>query len=134
MNIRVLVIDTNPEFVNSLRFPMEREGYDLEIALTVKTGLDILRERRIDILILGLDQVEIPGLQVLDEIIDLGGKLPAVLGTSFDSLGKKVINDISKNVHFSFVKKPVSTGKVMVEVKKLLREKDKRRLAKVEKI
>lgn len=133
MNVRVLVIDINPEFVNSLRFPMEKEGYDLEIALTVKTGLDILKERRIDVLILGLDQIEIPGLQVLDEIIDLGGKLPTVIGTSIENLGKKVINDISKKIHFSFLKKPVSTSRVMVEVKRLLKEKEKKKLARVEK-
>ena len=133
MNVRVLVIDINPEFVNSLRYPMELEGFDLEIALTIKTGLGILRERRIDVLILGLDQVEVPGLQVLDEVMNLGNMVPSVIGTSFESLGKKVINDISKRINFSFLKKPATTQKVIAEVKKLLKERNKRKFAKIEK-
>ncbi len=53
---RILLVDRNLKTVEQLRDPLEERAFDVEIALSGEIGLQILHARRIDAILLSLDE------------------------------------------------------------------------------
>jgi DNA-binding response OmpR family regulator len=49
---RVLIVEENQKIMEQLRDSLEAEGFDTEIALSLELGAKILKERRMDLLII----------------------------------------------------------------------------------
>ncbi|MHC4664100.1 MAG: hypothetical protein ACYS8W_20755 [Planctomycetota bacterium] len=52
--IRILIVEEDRKIVEQLRDTFEERGSDVEIALSLELGLAILRERRMDLIIINL--------------------------------------------------------------------------------
>jgi DNA-binding response OmpR family regulator len=79
---RILFVDRDLKTVEQLRDPLEAHGFDVEIALSGEIGLQILEERRVDVVLLSLDASEEENpLQLVNRLrIDHAG-IPVVLVT-----------------------------------------------------
>lgn len=67
---RVLVVDDEPNIVMSLRFLMEREGYDVVVAPTGRAALDALDQGPADLVLLDVMMPELDGFEVCQRIRD----------------------------------------------------------------
>jgi DNA-binding response OmpR family regulator len=65
---RVLVVDDEPNIVMSLRFLMEREGFEVEVAPTGQAALTALRRKAADLVLLDVMMPELGGFEVCQEI------------------------------------------------------------------
>ena len=53
---RILLVDRNLKTVEQLRDPLEERAFDVEIALSGEIGLQVLEERRVDAILLSIDE------------------------------------------------------------------------------
>src|SRR5438270_402774 len=60
----ILVIDDQKELADLVRRALEREGYDVIVATSGRSGLEIAREQRPDLVVLDLTMPDIDGLEV----------------------------------------------------------------------
>lgn len=67
---RVLVVDDEPNIVMSLRFLMEREGFEVEVAATGEAALEALDRRPADLVLLDVMMPAQDGFEVCERIRD----------------------------------------------------------------
>ncbi len=79
---RILLVDRNLKTVEQLRDPLEERAFDVEIALSGEIGLQILGARRIDAILLSLDESpdEDPSV-FLDGLSAHDAEIPVILVT-----------------------------------------------------
>ncbi len=84
MTKRVLVAEDEPNIVESLRFLLERAGYDLTICGNGREALKVATESRHDVMVLDVMLPEMNGLDVLRALRadPDAGKLPVLMLTA----------------------------------------------------
>jgi two-component system, OmpR family, alkaline phosphatase synthesis response regulator PhoP len=81
---RVLIVEDEKHLADGLRFNLEAEGYDVEIADAGEAGLELLEKRRDDFDVLVLD-VMLPGkdgFTVISELRAAGQLIPTLMLTA----------------------------------------------------
>ena len=117
---RVLVVDDEPNIVMSLRFLMEREGYDVVVAPTGRAALDALDQGPADLVLLDVMMPELDGFEVCQRIRDN----PAWRETRIVMLTAKG-RDVEREKGIAlgadaYVTKPFSTRELVARVKTML--------------
>jgi len=117
---RVLVVDDEPNIVMSLRFLMEREGFEVEVAATGDAALAALDDRPADLVLLDVMMPELDGFEVCQRIRDN----PAWRRTKVVMLTAKG-RDVEREKGLAlgadlYVTKPFSTRELVAEVKRML--------------
>ena len=102
---RVLIVERELEFINAARGILESMGCEIEIALQGGTGVDIVNNRRIDAVIMGLDDLEIPGPELLQRIKEARPGI-AILAASSQTGRYKMVGELTDRVN-GFVDKPL---------------------------
>jgi DNA-binding response OmpR family regulator len=120
MTRRVLVVDDEPNIVMSLRFLMEREGFDVEVAATGEEALAALARRPADLVLLDVMMPELDGFEVCQRIRDS----PAWRSTKVVMLTAKG-RDVERDKGLAlgadaYVTKPFSTRELVARVKAML--------------
>ena len=79
----VLHIDDDPEFIDSMRLILEKDGYILEAAASAEEGVKQFKETKPDFVVVDLMMEEIDsGVSFVKEIRFLGGQIPIFLLSS----------------------------------------------------
>lgn len=116
---RVLVVEDQPDLAEGLRRSLQAEGYDVEVARFGERGLEVLRLRPVDLVLLDLMLPDISGFEFL-ETLRAGGSVTPVLiltarGAEFDTLtGFRLGAD-------DYVVKPFRLLELLARVRALLR-------------
>jgi DNA-binding response OmpR family regulator len=117
---RVLVVDDEPNIVMSLRFLMEREGFEVEVAPTGQAALTALRRKAADLVLLDVMMPELGGFEVCQEIRNT----PAWRHTKVIMLTAKG-RDVERDKGLAlgadlYITKPFSTRDLVARVKQML--------------
>jgi DNA-binding response OmpR family regulator len=117
---RVLVVDDEPNIVMSLRFLMEREGFEVEVAPTGEAALKALDRGPADLVLLDVMMPELDGFEVCQRI----RSNPAWTNTRVIMLtakGREVERDKGLALGADeYVTKPFSTRELVARVKQML--------------
>ena len=117
---RVLVVDDEPNIVMSLRFLMEREGFEVEVAPTGEAALKALDRGPADLVLLDVMMPALDGFEVCQRI----RSNPAWSGTRIIMLtakGREVERDKGLALGADeYVTKPFSTRELVARVKQML--------------
>ena len=117
---RVLVVDDEPNIVMSLRFLMEREGFEVEVARTGEAALKALDRGPADLVLLDVMMPALDGFEVCQRI----RSNPAWSGTRIIMLtakGREVERDKGLALGADeYVTKPFSTRELVARVKQML--------------
>ena len=117
---RVLVVDDEPNIVLSLRFLMEREGFEVEVAPTGEAALQALGRSPVDLVLLDVMMPEFDGFEVCERI----RRNPAWAATRIVMLtakGRTVERDRGLGLGAdAYVTKPFSTRELVARVKQML--------------
>src|SRR5687768_5998397 len=81
-DIRILFIDDQQDFLDSISFWMKAKGYKVLTAKDVHKGIDLVREGKVDIVFCDYKMPEMDRIQVLTEIRKLNATIPLVMVTS----------------------------------------------------
>jgi len=117
---RVLVVDDEPNIVMSLRFLMEREGFEVEVAPTGEAALKALDRGPADLVLLDVMMPALDGFEVCQRI----RSNPAWSNTRIIMLtakGREVERDKGLALGADeYVTKPFSTRELVARVKQML--------------
>jgi DNA-binding response OmpR family regulator len=117
---RVLVVDDEPNIVLSLRFLMEREGLEVEVASTGQAAVAALDRTAADLVLLDVMMPELDGFEVCQRI----RARPAWRATKIVMLTAKG-RDVERDKGLAlgadaYVTKPFSTRDLVAKVKQML--------------
>jgi DNA-binding response OmpR family regulator len=117
---RVLVVDDEPNIVMSLRFLMEREGFQVEVASTGQAAVAALDREPAHLVLLDIMMPELDGFEVCQRIRDN----PAWRATKVVMLTAKG-RDVERDKGLAlgaddYVTKPFSTRDLVAKVKQML--------------
>lgn len=79
---RILLVEDNRDYGATLRANLEREGYQVTVALTGTDGLDAARALRPDLIVLDLMLPGLNGYTVLQRLRDEGLAMPVLIMTA----------------------------------------------------
>ncbi len=117
---RVLVVDDEPNIVMSLRFLMEREGFEVEVAPTGEAALEALDRAPADLVLLDVMMPKLDGFEVCQRI----RTNPAWAETKIVMLtarGREIERDKGLALGAdAYVTKPFSTRELVARVKQML--------------
>lgn len=83
--IKILLIDDETEFTSALAERLEIRGHEVKTADTGASGIEIIQNRNVDIVILDLMMPGMSGLDALRQIKAFNTKLPVILLTGHGS-------------------------------------------------
>jgi DNA-binding response OmpR family regulator len=117
---RVLVVDDEPNIVMSLRFLMEREGFEVEVASTGEAALEALGQAPADLVLLDVMMPKLDGFDVCQRI--RGNPVWAATKiVMLTAKGREVERDKGLALGADeYVTKPFSTRDLVARVKEML--------------
>lgn len=122
MNTRILVIDDDPNITTVLKRGLSYEGYQVDTAPSGREGLDHVRSRPPDLVILDVMMPGIDGLEVCRRLRAADPALPVLMLTAMDAAGDEV-RGLEMGAD-DYVVKPFTFEVLLARVKALLRRAD----------
>ncbi|MCG0238422.1 MAG: response regulator YycF [Firmicutes bacterium] len=118
MGQRILVIDDEKPIADILRFNLEREGYEVEVALDGREGLEKARTWNPDLIILDIMLPELDGFTVCREVRAFSN-VPILMLTAKEAEVDKVLGlELGAD---DYVTKPFGTREILARVRAILR-------------
>ena len=74
-----MIVEDERQTVDTLRDLFEQYGYETEVALNRNVALNILHERKMDVLIIGEMVQDIPGIEIMYDIRKTNKSLPIIM-------------------------------------------------------
>ncbi|NQT94852.1 MAG: response regulator [Candidatus Omnitrophica bacterium] len=85
MSKKVLVVDDEPQFLEVISLRLKSSGYDVDVALNGKEGLNLVKKNKPDVVLLDILMPELDGLQALKKIKRMNKNLPVFMITAFSN-------------------------------------------------
>jgi two-component system response regulator MprA len=118
MNERILIVEDDPAILKVLQRGLAYEGYLVDIATDGRTGLNMARDRRPDLVILDWMLPGMDGLEVCRRLRS-GGSLPILMLTAKDTVQDRVEGlDAGAD---DYLVKPFNLDELTARVRALLR-------------
>jgi len=121
--MKVLVVEDEVKVSNFIMRGLEEEGYTVEVAEDGKRGLDLIRSKAYDIVLLDLMIPEMDGLEVLKEMRRDEIETPVLIITA-----KSTKEDVIKGLDTGsddYLTKPFSFDELLARIRALLRRSRK---------
>ena len=118
---KILVIDDEAGIRSSLKGILEDEGFAVKTTDTGETGLEILKNENIDLVLLDIWLPQLNGLDVLAKIKASEEDSQVVMISGHGSIATAV--KATKLGAYDFLEKPLSLEKVVLTIKNALRQK-----------
>jgi FixJ family two-component response regulator len=119
----VLVVDDERELRNLLVDALASADLSVSTAGTKQEALDLARRRRPDLLIADVRLPDCSGLEVIDELRDLAGDLPAVVITGYGDA--RTLTEASRRKPVEMMTKPLNVEHLRDTVRRELKRRDR---------
>jgi two-component system response regulator RegX3 len=115
---RILIVEDESSFSEALSFLLSKEGFEVSIAETGRTALEIFKKQTFDLILLDLMIPEISGIEVC-RAIRTTSAVPIIMLTAKDSEVDKVVGlELGAD---DYVTKPYSSRELVARIKAVLR-------------
>ncbi len=121
---RILVVDDDPDFVESMRLVLEPNGYEVTSAADSDEGLRKLQEEPVDLVILDIIMSTVlDGLRMSQEMHENQAlrKIPVLMVTSIANTDYAALFPTDEYIHVDdFLSKPIAPNVLLSRVRALL--------------
>ncbi len=116
--IHILVIDDDQAVRDVLQETLTEEGYAVFVAADATTGLQVVKEHPVQILVTDYQLPDFDGLEVIERVLRIDSKIIPIVMTGFGTVECAV--QAMKAGAFDFVTKPFDPDTVVVVVQKAI--------------
>lgn len=117
---KILIIDDELIMRESLAGWLERDGYIIETGGSGEEAIEILKEKRFDILLLDIKMEGMSGLEVLKKIKESDPDLAVIMITAYGSIATAI--EALKNGAHEYLLKPFDPNELGVVIEKILQQ------------
>jgi DNA-binding response OmpR family regulator len=119
--MRILIVEDQEPLANRIKDVLEKERYQVELALDGEIGLEQALTEEYDLVILDILLPGMNGVDVLKELRETGAKVPVLMLTAKDKTQDKVTGlDAGAD---DYLTKPFATPELLARIRSLLRRK-----------
>ena len=111
----IVAIDDEAEFIDMLKNYFEPRGYDISVALRGTKGIELIKEKKPNVVLMDLKMPGIDGDEVLTLLKSINPPPKVIFVTAYDDGGKTKAR-LLKMGAFAYVDKPVSSLKELEEM------------------
>lgn len=116
---KILIIDDDSGLRKSLSAFLSKNGYNVKTASGGKKGLKIIKNEKIDLVLLDIRMPEMDGITTLKKIKELNKTLNIIIITGFGSIETAV--EAMKNGAIDYVKKPFNLKQLLEKINTALK-------------
>lgn len=103
--INILFVDDETSILNSLRRRFRKTGWNISTAENGADGLEIMQQRKIDVVVSDMKMPEMSGAEFLTEVADQYPKTVRILMTGYSDI-ESAVEAINKGRIFGYISKP----------------------------
>ncbi len=111
---KIVAIDDEADFIATLKDYFGLRGYDIEVAVRGAKGIELIAERRPDVVLIDLKMPGIDGDEVLKLIRSMSPSPKVIFITAYDDGGKTRARLLEMGA-YAYFDKPVSSLKLLEE-------------------
>ncbi len=117
---KILIVDDEPSIIVPVQFLMEQNGYDVMVAFSGEEAMEIIAEKKVDLILLDIMLPVIDGFEVCQRVREnpLWNKIKIILLTALGS-DANVEKGIALGAD-AYITKPFSNVDIVEKVKELL--------------
>lgn len=112
----ILVVDDNEDFCHNIKDVLELKGYCTQTASDGFTALDIVREKKIDIVLLDIKMPVMDGVKTFKKIKKISPQSQVIMITAFAV--EELIGESLENGAFGVLRKPIDFDKLFYLIEK----------------
>lgn len=122
MKEHIVIIEDDEKIARVIQLELEHEGYRVSIAYTGRDGLDLLEEKKADLVLLDVMIPELNGMEVLRRVRQEDNSLIVIMLTARDTIYDKVNGlDLGAN---DYITKPFEIEEVLARIRAHLRMRE----------
>jgi DNA-binding NtrC family response regulator len=114
----ILVIDDEKSIRRTLREILEYEGYKVEEANDGVEGLNLMKEKQYDAVLLDIKMPKMDGMEVLDKIMETSKETPVIMVSGHGTIDTAV--EAVKKGAYDFVAKPMDLNRLLISLRNAL--------------
>ena len=114
----ILIIDDDDQLRKSFQKILSEEGYNVQGAASGEAGLDIIRKKSPDLVVLDIRLPGMSGMETFQAIREIEGKLPVIIMTAYGTTETAI--EATKMGAFDYVLKPFDIPDMLTVIKQAL--------------
>lgn len=118
MEGQILIIDNNKIFADGLKYSLEQDNYKVDIIESGKEGLNKLKRKEYDLILLELDLLDIDGLEICKSIRGFSFTPIIIISEQDDDISKVIGLEYGAD---DYVVKPFNFVELKARIKSILR-------------
>jgi DNA-binding response OmpR family regulator len=119
MKNRILLLEDDLSLIDGFQYSLTRNGFELEIARTVKEAAGLLKQNQYDLLLLDVTLPDGTGFSVCEQVRKSGNQVPIIFLTALDE-EVNVIRGLDSGGD-DYITKPFKLGELCSRIRALLR-------------
>ncbi len=112
---RIVAIDDEVEFVDMIKNYFELRGYDIAVAVRGTKGIELVKEKKPDVVLIDLKMPGIDGDEVLALLKSMSPSPKVIFVTAYDDGGKTKAR-LLKMGAYAYFDKPIASLKVLEDM------------------
>ncbi|MFC2119293.1 sigma-54-dependent transcriptional regulator [Bacteroidota bacterium] len=119
---KILVIDDEKSIRKTLKEVLEYEKHTVDTATDGMEGIELVKEKKYDIVLCDIKMPIMDGIEVLEEIISLGKDLQVIMISGHGNVDNAV--EAIKKGAFDFIEKPLDLNRLLITVRNAVDKSD----------
>jgi DNA-binding response OmpR family regulator len=120
MSGRILLVDDEPDILAPIRYALERDGFEADVALDGERGLELARRERFDVVVLDVMMPRLSGLEVCRALRGESDVPIIMLTAREDEIDRVLGLELGAD---DYVTKPFSTAELLSRIRAILRRR-----------
>ncbi len=118
----ILLVDDDESFRGTIEILLKSHNYDVTTADGLNQALDIIRDRKVDLIITDLKMNDGTGLDLLSRVRELHFEVAVIVQTAFGSVPNAV--EAMRQGAYDYITKPFKNDELLVLIEKALQNKN----------